>query len=167
MTQVVLKTSFGDVKLSLNAEKAPKTVENFINYVKEGFYDGLIFHRVIDGFMVQGGGMETDMSQRPATQGTIQNEADNGLSNKEGTVAMARTMDPHSASNQFFINVKDNGFLDHSGKNPEGWGYCVFGEVIEGMDVINRMKGVKTGMTAGHQDVPVEPITIDSTEIVE
>lgn len=166
MTQVLLKTSFGDIKLSLNAEKAPKTVENFINYVKEGFYDGLIFHRVIDGFMVQGGGMEADMSQRPATQGTIQNEADNGLSNKAGTVAMARTMDPHSASNQFFINVKDNDFLDHSGKNNEGWGYCVFAEVVEGMDVVNRIKAVKTGMTKGHQDVPVEPVSIISTEII-
>lgn len=166
MTQVLLKTSFGDIKLSLNAEKAPITVENFVNYVKEGFYNGLIFHRVIDGFMVQGGGMQEDMSQRPATQGTIQNEADNGLSNKAGTIAMARTMDPHSASNQFFINVKDNNFLDHSGKNSEGWGYCVFGEVSEGMDVVNRIKGVKTGMTMGHQDVPVEPVSIISAEII-
>ncbi len=167
MTQVLLKTSFGDIKLALDAEKAPKTVENFVNYVKEGFYNGLIFHRVIDGFMVQGGGMEEDMSQRPSTQATIENEADNGLSNKNGTVAMARTMDPHSASNQFFINVKDNAFLDHSSKTHEGWGYCVFGEVVEGMDVVNRIKGVKTTMAGGHQDVPVEPVIIESAELVD
>lgn len=167
MTQVVLKTTFGDIKLALDAEKAPKTVENFINYVKEGFYDGLIFHRVIDGFMVQGGGMKEDMSQKPATQGQIENEADNGLPNKNLSVAMARTMDPHSASSQFFINVKDNSFLNHSGKNPEGWGYCVFGEVVEGEDVVNRIKGVKTGITMGHQDVPVEPVVIESATLVE
>ena len=167
MTQVLLKTSFGNVTLTLNAEKAPKTVENFVNYVKEGFYDGLIFHRVIDGFMVQGGGMEEGMSERPSTQGTIENEADNGLSNKTGTLAMARTMDPHSASNQFFINLKDNNFLDHTGKNPEGWGYCVFGEVTDGMDVVNRIKGVKTGITMGHQDVPVEPVFIETATLVE
>ncbi len=167
MTQVLLKTSFGDVTLTLNAEKAPKTVENFVNYVKEGFYNGLIFHRVIDGFMVQGGGMEEGMSERASTQGTIENEADNGLSNKTGTLAMARTMDPHSASNQFFINLKDNNFLDHSGKNPEGWGYCVFGEVTDGMDVVNRIKGVKTGITMGHQDVPVEPVFIETATLVE
>ena len=167
MTQVLLKTSFGDIKLALNAEKAPKTVENFVNYVKEGFYNGLIFHRVIDGFMVQGGGMEENMTQRSATQASIENEADNGLSNKVGTIAMARTMDPHSASSQFFINVKDNSFLDHTGKTHEGWGYCVFGEVSEGMDVVNRIKGVKTGIAMGHQDVPVEPISIESAEIIE
>lgn len=167
MSQVVLKTTFGDIKLELNTEKAPKTVENFITYVKDGFYDGLIFHRVIDGFMIQGGGMKDDMSQKPATQGTIENEADNGLSNKNLTVAMARTMDPHSASSQFFINVKDNNFLDHSGKNAEGWGYCVFAEVIEGEDVVNRIKAVKTGMAGGHQDVPVEPVMIESASLVE
>jgi peptidyl-prolyl cis-trans isomerase B (cyclophilin B) len=167
MTQVVLKTTFGDIKLALDAEKAPKTVENFINYVKDGFYDGLIFHRVIDGFMIQGGGMNPDMSQKPNTQGSIENEADNGLTNKNLTVAMARTMDPHSASSQFFINIKDNGFLNHSGKNAEGWGYCVFGEVIEGEDVVNRIKGVKTGITMGHQDVPVEPVIIESATLVE
>lgn len=167
MAQVVLKTTFGDIKLALDAEKAPKTVENFINYVKEGFYDGLIFHRVIDGFMIQGGGMKEDMSQKPATQGQIENEADNGLPNKNLSVAMARTMDPHSASSQFFINVKDNSFLNHSGKNPEGWGYCVFGEVVEGEDVVNRIKGVKTGITMGHQDVPVEPVVIESATLVE
>jgi len=165
MTQVVLKTTFGDIKLALDSEKAPKTVENFVNYVKEGFYDGLIFHRVIDNFMIQGGGMKEDMSQKPCTQGTIENEADNGLSNKTGTIAMARTMDPHSASSQFFINVKDNNFLDHTGKNPEGWGYCVFGEVVEGMDVVNRIKGVKTTMAAGHQDVPVEAVVIESASV--
>jgi len=166
MTQVVLKTSFGDIQLTLNAEKAPKTVENFVNYVKEGFYNGLIFHRVIDGFMIQGGGMEENMTQRPATQAAIENEADNGLTNKVGTIAMARTMDPHSASSQFFINVKDNGFLNHSSKTHEGWGYCVFGEVTDGMDVVNRIKGVKTTMAMGHQDVPVEAVVIESAEIV-
>ncbi|WP_396586233.1 peptidylprolyl isomerase [Bermanella sp. R86510] len=167
MTQVVLKTSFGDIKIALHAEKAPKTVENFINYVKDDFFNGLIFHRVIDGFMVQGGGMHEDMTPKAATQGSIENEADNGLSNKTGTLAMARTMDPHSASSQFFINVKDNTFLDHSSKTPEGWGYCVFGEVVEGMDVVNRIKGVRTTMAAGHQDVPAEPILIESAELVE
>ncbi|EAT13213.1 peptidyl-prolyl cis-trans isomerase [Bermanella marisrubri] len=167
MTQVVLKTSFGDIKLELNAEKAPKTVENFVNYVKDGFYNGTIFHRVIDGFMIQGGGMNEDMSQKPTTQDSIENEADNGLSNKVGAIAMARTMDPHSASSQFFINVKDNGFLDHTSKTAEGWGYCVFGEVVEGMDVVNRIKGVRTTMAAGHQDVPAEPVLIESAEIVE
>ncbi len=167
MTQVVLKTTFGDIKLALDAEKAPKTVENFINYVKDGFYDGLIFHRVIDGFMIQGGGMNPDMSEKPNKQGSIENEADNGLTNKNLTVAMARTMDPHSASSQFFINVKDNSFLNHSGKNAEGWGYCVFAEVVEGEDVVNRIKGVKTGITKGHQDVPVEPVVIESATLVE
>ena len=167
MTQVVLKTTFGDIKLALDAEKAPKTVENFINYVKDGFYDGLIFHRVIDGFMIQGGGMNPDMSQKPNNQGSIENEADNGLTNKNLTVAMARTMDPHSASSQFFINVKDNSFLNHSGKNAEGWGYCVFAEVVEGEDIVNRIKGVKTGITKGHQDVPVEPVVIESATLLE
>jgi len=167
MTQVLLKTTFGDVTIALNAEKAPKTVENFIKYVEDGYYNGLIFHRVIDGFMVQGGGMEEDMSERTSKHASIENEADNGLSNKVGTLAMARTMDPHSASSQFFINVKDNNFLDHTGKNAEGWGYCVFAEVTDGMDVVNRIKGVKTGITRGHQDVPVEPVKIESAEVVK
>lgn len=167
MTQVLLKTSFGDIQLSLNAEKAPKTVENFVNYVKEGFFDGLIFHRVIDNFMVQGGGMEPGMIQRPTTQASIQNEADNGLPNNRGTIAMARTMDPHSATGQFFINLVDNGFLNHSSKTSEGWGYCVFGEVTEGMDVVDRIKGVKTTMAAGHQDVPAEDIMIEKASIIE
>ncbi|MEH6346507.1 MAG: peptidylprolyl isomerase [Bermanella sp.] len=167
MTQVLLKTTFGDVTLTLNAEKAPKTVENFIKYVEDGYFNGLIFHRVINGFMVQGGGMEENMTERTSKHPAIENEADNGLSNKEGTVAMARTMDPHSASSQFFVNVKDNNFLDHTGKNAEGWGYCVFGEVTDGMDVVNRIKGVKTGITMGHQDVPVEPVKIETAELIK
>ncbi len=155
MTQVLLKTTFGDVTLTLNAEKAPKTVENFIKYVEDGYFNG------------QGGGMEENMQERTSKHPAIENEADNGLSNKEGTVAMARTMDPHSASSQFFINVKDNNFLDHTGKNAEGWGYCVFGEVTDGMDVVNRIKGVKTGITMGHQDVPVEPVKIETAELIK
>ncbi len=167
MTQVLLKTTFGDVTLTLNAEKAPKTVENFIKYVEDGYFNGLIFHRVIPGFMVQGGGMEEEMSERTSKHPAIENEADNGLSNKAGTIAMARTNDPHSASSQFFVNVKDNNFLDHTSKNAEGWGYCVFGEVTDGMDVVKRIEGVKTGMRMGHQDVPVDPIKIESAELIK
>ena len=167
MTQVLLKTTFGDVTLTLNAEKAPKTVENFIKYVEDGYFNGLIFHRVIPGFMVQGGGMEEDMQERTSKHPAIENEADNGLVNATGTVAMARTMDPHSASSQFFINVKDNGFLNHTSKNAEGWGYCVFGEVTEGMDVVKRIEGVQTGMRMGHQDVPVDSVKIESAELVK
>lgn len=167
MTQVLLKTTFGDVTLTLNAEKAPKTVENFIKYVEDGYFNGLVFHRVIPGFMVQGGGMEEDMQERTSKHPAIENEADNGLVNATGTVAMARTMDPHSASSQFFINVKDNSFLNHTGKNTEGWGYCVFGEVTEGMDVVKRIEGVQTGMRMGHQDVPTDSVKIDSAELVK
>lgn len=163
---ILLKTNFGDIKINLFNDKAPKTAENFEQYVKEGFYDGVIFHRVIDGFMVQGGGMEEGMSEK-TTRASIENEADNGLSNKTGTLAMARTMDPHSASAQFFINVNDNTFLDHKAKNTEGWGYCVFGEVAEGMDVVNRIKGVQTTMRMGHQDVPVDDVIIESATVVE
>lgn len=162
---ILLKTNFGDIKIELNHEKAPKTAENFENYVKEGHYDGVIFHRVIDNFMIQGGGFEPGMTQK-STNAPIENEADNGLENKTGTLAMARTMDPHSASAQFFINVADNAFLNHTGKNPEGWGYCVFGEVVEGMDVVNRIKAVRTTMAMGHQDVPVEDVIIEKAEIV-
>lgn len=166
MTAVVLKTSFGDIKLALNAEKAPNTVANFVEYVQKGFYNGLIFHRVIDGFMIQGGGMEPGLKQRSGTAAPIQNEADNGLANKRGTIAMARTNDPHSATAQFFINVVNNGFLDHSSKSSQGWGYCVFGEVVEGMDVVDRIKSVKTTFVAGYQDVPADDVIIESAEVV-
>ncbi|MCB1615291.1 MAG: peptidylprolyl isomerase, partial [Pseudomonadales bacterium] len=141
---VILHTNFGDITLELNAEKAPVTVANFLEYAKSGFYDGTIFHRVIDGFMIQGGGMNEDMSQK-ATRAPIKNEANNGLTNDNGTIAMARTMDPHSATAQFFINVKDNSFLNFRSESPDGWGYAVFGKVSDGMDVVNKIKGVNTG----------------------
>lgn len=163
---VVLHTNFGDIKLDLDAEKAPKTVANFIEYVKSGHFDGTIFHRVIDGFMIQGGGFEPGMNQK-STKMPIENEADNGLKNEVGTIAMARTMDPHSASAQFFINVKDNHFLNHSAKTNDGWGYCVFGKVSEGMDIVNKIKSAKTTFKGGHQDVPVDDIIIESAEILE
>lgn len=162
---ILLKTNMGDIKVELNHEKAPKTAANFEQYVKEGFYDGVIFHRVIDGFMIQGGGMEPGMKQKQ-TRATIENEADNGLKNEVGTLAMARTMDPHSASAQFFINVADNDFLNHTGKNTHGWGYAVFGKVVEGMDVVNRIKSVKTGSSMGHQDVPIEDVIIEKAEVI-
>ena len=151
---VELDTSMGAIVIELNEEKAPKTVENFLNYVKSGHYDGTIFHRIIDGFMIQGGGMDAE------------NEADNGLKNDKGTIAMARTQDPHSATSQFFVNVKDNDFLNHSGKNMQGWGYTVFGKVTSGMDVIEKMRGVPTGRFGMHADVPKEPVIINSATIV-
>jgi peptidyl-prolyl cis-trans isomerase B (cyclophilin B) len=163
---ILLKTSHGDIKLELDHDKAPETAKNFEQYVRDGFYDGLIFHRVISNFMIQGGGFEPGMVPRK-TRDAIQNEADNGLSNMQGTVAMARTMDPHSATAQFFINVENNGFLDHTGKNTEGWGYCVFGKVVEGMDTVNKIRAVRTTMRAGHQDVPAEDIVIEKAEILE
>ena len=163
---VVLHTNFGDIKLELDAEKAPKTVANFLDYVKSGHFDGTIFHRVINGFMIQGGGFEPGMKQK-STRMAIENEADNGLKNENGTIAMARTMDPHSASAQFFINVKDNDFLNHSAKTTDGWGYCVFGKVVEGMDIVNKIKGVKTTFRAGHQDVPVDDVIIESAQVLE
>ncbi len=163
---VKLKTSMGDIVLQLDAEKAPKSTANFLKYVKEGFYDGTIFHRVIDGFMIQGGGLTEDMTTKP-TSDPIQNEADNGLKNDKYTVAMARTMDPHSATAQFFINVADNDFLNHSGKNPQGWGYAVFGRVISGQEVVAKIKGVPTGNKGMHQDVPVEPVFIEKATIEE
>ncbi|SEF78086.1 peptidylprolyl isomerase [Marinobacterium lutimaris] len=163
---ITLQTNFGDITLELNHEKAPKTAANFEQYVRDGFYDGVIFHRVIDGFMIQGGGFEPGMSNKK-TRDSIENEADNGLSNKAGTIAMARTMDPHSASAQFFINVSDNIFLDHTAKTTEGWGYAVFGEVVDGMDVVNRIKSVRTTMRAGHQDVPAEDVIIERAVISE
>lgn len=159
MSQVKFTTSLGAFTLQLDAEKAPKTVENFLAYVAAGHYDNTIFHRVIDDFMIQGGGFEAGMRQK-RTRAPIQNEANNGLKNKLGTVAMARTSDPHSASAQFFINVKDNAFLDHTGPTERGWGYAVFGKVIAGMDVINAIKKVKTTTRSGHENVPVQDVVI-------
>ena len=161
---ITLKTNIGDIFIELDEENAPKTCENFKQYVQDGHFDGTIFHRVIDNFMIQGGGMLPDMMQKP-TREPIENEAKNGLSNEVGTIAMARTMDPHSATAQFFINVADNKFLDYPGQ--DGWGYCVFGKVTEGMDVVNKIKGVETGNKAGHSDVPVEDIIIEKAEISE
>ena len=163
---VIMKTTFGEIRLELDAEKAPKTVANFLNYAREGFYDGTIFHRVIDNFMIQGGGFDADMQQKTAGA-PIENEADNGLKNNFGTIAMARTMDPHSATAQFFINVKDNDFLNHSGKNPQGWGYAVFGKVTAGSEVLDKIRAVPTTSRGGHQDVPTDPVIIESVEVVE
>jgi len=154
-------TTFGEMTLELDADKAPKTVANFLEYVREGFYDGTIFHRVINNFMVQGGGFDTNMKQK-ATKSPIENEADNGLKNEFGTIAMARTMDPHSATAQFFINVSNNEFLNHSGKNMQGWGYTVFGKVVEGAEVLEKIKAVATTSKNGHQDVPVDEVIIES-----
>ncbi|MDZ7804242.1 peptidylprolyl isomerase [Thiohalophilus sp.] len=161
---VKLHTNKGTIVLELNAEKAPKTVENFLNYAKNGFYDGTIFHRVIDSFMVQGGGMEPGMREKK-TDAPIQNEANNGLKNERGAVAMARTPDPHSASSQFFINVSNNDFLNFRAETAEGWGYCVFGKVVEGMDVVDEIRRVDTGSFGPHQDVPKEDIVIERVEV--
>lgn len=157
--KVMIETSLGEIVLSLNAEKAPKTVANFLQYVKEGFYDGTVFHRVIKGFMIQGGGLTADMVKKKNKQ-PIANEATNGLPNKRGTIAMARTGDPHSATSQFFINTVDNDALNHRGKNQRGWGYCVFGKVVGGMDVVDKIAGVSTGFKAGRRDVPTTPVLI-------
>ena len=167
MTQVTIKTSVGDIQLELNDEKAPITVENFKTIAQSGYYEGTIFHRVINGFMVQGGGLNADMSNKSSGTSPIQNEANNGLANDRGTIAMARTMDPHSATSQFFINHKDNGFLNHTGENSQGWGYAVFGVVTEGMDVVDQIAEVATGSSGGHQDVPEEAITIESVTVSE
>ena len=163
---VRLETSMGEILLELDEEKAPKTVANFLEYVQNGHYDGTIFHRVIDGFMIQGGGMTADMAEKP-TSTPVENEADNGLGNAAYTLAMARTMDPHSATAQFFINVKNNEFLNHKSKTEAGWGYAVFGKVAKGHGVVNKIKGVKTGRKGMHQDVPMEPVEIIKAEIVE
>ncbi len=163
---ITLHTNFGDIKIELDTEKAPKTCANFKEYVRSGFYDGTIFHRVIDGFMIQGGGFEPGMQQKE-TLAPIDNEADNGLTNVSGSLAMARTMDPHSASSQFFINLTDNAFLNHRSKTNEGWGYAVFGKVVEGMDVVNKIKACKTTSRAGHQDVPADDVVITSADIGE
>lgn len=161
---ITLKTSMGDIVIELDHEAAPKTAENFEQYVRDGHYDGTIFHRVINNFMIQGGGFMPDMMQK-ATRDPIENEANNGLSNEVGSIAMARTMEPHSASAQFFINVSDNKFLDYPGQ--DGWGYCVFGKVTDGMDVVNKIKDVETTNRAGHSDVPAEPVVIESATITE
>jgi peptidyl-prolyl cis-trans isomerase B (cyclophilin B) len=165
MAQVLLKTNKGDITLTLDAAKAPKTVANFLAYVKSGHYDDTIFHRVIDNFMIQGGGMAPGMKQKP-TQAEIENEANNGLKNVNGSVAMARTSEPHSASSQFFINVNDNDFLNHTSPTAQGWGYAVFGEVTDGMDVVNAIRKVKTGSSGFHQDVPTEDVVIEKATVL-
>ncbi len=159
---IKLHTNHGVIALELDADKAPKTVANFVAYVEAGHYDNTIFHRVIDGFMIQGGGFESGMKQKP-TRESVENEAKNGLKNERGSIAMARTSDPHSASAQFFINLSDNSFLDYPGQ--DGWGYCVFGKVVEGMDVVDKIKNVKTGRAGFHQDVPVEDVVITRAEV--
>ena len=162
---VKLHTNHGIITLELDAEKAPKTVENFLQYVRDGFFDGTIFHRVIDGFMIQGGGFEPGMTQKP-TRDTIENEASNGLKNEAYTIAMARTSNPNSASAQFFINIANNSFLNFTAPTPQGYGYAVFGKVVEGMEVVDAIRKLKTGNCAGHQDVPLEDIVITKSEIV-
>jgi peptidyl-prolyl cis-trans isomerase B (cyclophilin B) len=162
---IILHTSHGDITLELDAENAPRTVENFLQYVRDGHYDNTVFHRVIDGFMIQGGGMEPGMKQKP-TRAPVANEAGNGLKNLRYTVAMARTNDPHSATAQFFINVGDNDFLDYKGPSPQGWGYCVFGKVTAGQDVVDKIRSVRTGTSGFHQDVPVEDVVITRAEEV-
>ncbi|MGL5007854.1 MAG: peptidylprolyl isomerase B [Plesiomonas sp.] len=163
---ITLHTNYGDIVLQLNHEQAPITAKNFEDYCREGFYNNTIFHRVIDGFMVQGGGMEPGMNEK-TTKASIKNEANNGLKNKRGTVAMARTMDPHSASSQFFINVADNDFLNFRSESRDGWGYCVFAEVVEGMDVVDKIKNVSTGTFGYHQDVPRDEVLINSVTVSE
>jgi len=162
---VKISTNLGSFTLDLDAERAPETVKNFLQYVQDGHYNNTIFHRVIDGFMIQGGGFEPGMRQKQ-TRAPVANEANNGLKNQRGTVAMARTGDPHSASAQFFINVADNTFLNHTAPTPQGWGYCVFGRVTEGMDVVEKIKGVRTGSSGMHKDVPVEDVVIERAEVI-
>lgn len=164
--RVKLHTNQGDMVITLDAEKAPKTAANFLQYVQDGFYDGTVFHRVIDGFMVQGGGFESGLKQKP-TREPIDNEADNGLKNNKYTLAMARTSDPHSATAQFFINVANNDFLNFTAPTPQGWGYAVFGTVTEGTDVVDKIKGVKTGNNGFHQNVPKEDVIIEKAEVLE
>ena len=163
---VTITTTVGQMTLELDADNAPKTVENFLAYANSGFYDGTIFHRVINNFMIQGGGFTTDMEQKP-TQAPVDNEANNGLKNERGTIAMARTQDPHSATAQFFINVQDNDFLNHTGENMQCWGYTVFGKITQGEDVLDKIRVVQTGSQGGHQDVPTEPIIIESISVTE
>jgi peptidyl-prolyl cis-trans isomerase B (cyclophilin B) len=161
---IKLHTNHGVIGLELDAARAPETAKNFLAYVEAGFYSNTVFHRVIDGFMIQGGGFEPGMRQKP-TRAPIKNEADNGLKNDRYTVAMARTSDPHSASSQFFINVKDNDFLNHTAPNANGWGYCVFGKVVEGQAVVDKITGVKTGKRGFHADVPVEDVIVERAEV--
>ena len=163
---IILHTNHGPITVELDEKNTPITAANFLAYVKDGFFDGTIFHRVINGFMIQGGGFEPGMTQKK-TKATIANEADKGAPNKRGTLAMARTSDPDSATAQFFINVADNDFLNHRGKTADGWGYCVFGKVTEGLDIVDKIKAVKTGNKAGHQDVPVEDVVIEKVEVKE
>ncbi len=167
MSTILIKTTKGNIKIELDAKAAPKTVENILAYVKEGFYEGTIFHRVIPGFMVQGGGMNEAMKEKADKRPPVKNEANNGLKNDRGTVAMARTNDPHSASSQFFINVSNNDFLNFRSESPQGWGYAVFGKVVEGMDVVDDIVKVKTGNVGPHGDVPVEPIFMNKVSVVE
>lgn len=164
--KVQLSTSKGDILLDLDADKAPKTVANFLDHAKAGHYEGTIFHRVIESFMIQGGGLDKDMRTKKP-RATVENEADNGLRNLEGTVAMARTSDPHSASAQFFINTVDNPFLDHRGKTTDGWGYCVFGKVVDGMGVVEQIEETTTTSKSGYQDVPKETILIESVTVID
>ncbi len=166
MTMIALQTNYGTLKLELDYDKAPKTAANFEQYVRDGHYDNTLFHRVIDGFMVQGGGFDTDFEQK-STRAPIDNEADNGLTNQKGTLAMARTQDPHSASAQFFVNVSDNDFLNHRDKSLQGWGYCVFGRVVEGMDVIDKIRQQPTGRRGMHSDVPVEDVILERAEVID
>jgi len=163
---ILVKTNMGEFKIELDAEKAPITVENFLQYVNDGHFNGTIFHRVIKGFMIQGGGFEPGMSQK-STRDNIKNEANNGLANDKYTLAMARTNEPHSASCQFFINSKDNSFLNFTSETPQGWGYCVFGKIAEGHDVVDAIEAVATGSSGFHQDVPVDDVIIESAEVVD
>jgi peptidyl-prolyl cis-trans isomerase B (cyclophilin B) len=163
---VTIATTVGQMTLELDADNAPKTVENFLDYANSGFYDGTIFHRVINNFMIQGGGFTADMAQKP-TQAPVDNEANNGLKNERGTIAMARTQDPHSATAQFFLNVQDNDFLNHTGENMQGWGYTVFGKITQGEEVLDKIRCVQTGSQGGHQDVPTDPIIIESISVTE
>jgi len=164
--KVRIQTSFGAIIVELDPQRAPKTVNNFVSYVRDGFYDGTLFHRVMDGFMIQGGGFLPGMTQKP-TRPPIENEAKNGLRNERGTIAMARTSDPNSASSQFFINVVDNDFLNYTAETPSGWGYCVFGKVVDGLTVVDRIKGVPTGTRAGHKNVPLSDVVIERMEVME
>ncbi|MBC3480809.1 peptidyl-prolyl cis-trans isomerase [Pseudomonas sp. SWRI59] len=166
MSKVKLSTNHGDIVLQLDAESAPVTVANFLAYVEAGHYSNTVFHRVIKGFMIQGGGFEPGMNEKKDKRASIQNEADNGLKNDKYTIAMARTMEPHSASAQFFINASNNDFLNHTAKNTQGWGYAVFGKVTEGQDVVDKIEAVSTGSKSGHQDVPKEDVIIEKAEIV-
>tara|TARA_X000001036_G_scaffold342243_1_gene321735 strand:- start:998 stop:1591 length:594 start_codon:yes stop_codon:yes gene_type:complete len=167
MTSVTINTTIGAIHLELDQDKAPITVANFVALANAGYYEGTIFHRIIPGFMVQGGGLTEDMQNKSSGTDPIQNEANNGLANDRGSIAMARTMDPHSATGQFFVNHKDNGFLNHTAETPQGWGYAVFGKVTDGMDIVDQLAESPTGMVGGYQDAPLEPVTIESVTVSE